>query len=784
MKTQVLSYFVTIALLYANMVQATEAAFMPSTDKTDNTTVNSWLNQNTGFEKNFGQVSDFEGKPVREVLFRANLGDYSVFITEQGVSYVMYQRSHELDRSMQELERLPFEPDRQPEKALPANLQYARIDLLLKNSVIQDAHIEYEEPLPGYTNYYLSSCPDGALFVKTYNKIRINEVYPGINWVWKFDGGQLHHEFEIEPGADLSNIKMEVKWADCELTENGKKIIFSTPLGKIADGAILAYENTANKKPVYVSYKKENNLIVYDVKNYSGQKPLIIDPPLSLTWATYYRGVDNDNGKSITTDASGNVFVTGRTYSENFPTKDPEGGTYFQGTHGGVDGYWKNNDVFILKFNNAGVRLWATYYGGEDGDFGNSIITDFSGNVFITGDTYSEDFPIFDPGGEAYFKGAYGTGDWNSDVFILKFNNAGVRLWATYYGGEDGDYGSSMITDVSGNVFVTGRTDSENFSTYDPGGGAYFQGTHGGIGEYLDSHVFILKFNNAGVRLWATYYGGNETDYGNSITTDSWGNVFVSGTTYSENFSTYDAGDGAYLQETHGGGLHDAFILKFNNAGVRQWATYYGGNGGDYGNSITTDVSGNVFLAGVTYSENFPTYDPDGEAYFQDTVGAGYSDRDAYILKFNNEGVQLWATYYGGSEDDYGYSITTDSWGNVFLTGYTYSYDFPNYDPGGGAYFQGTHAGWGHLDVIVLKFNNAGERLWATYYGGSVHDYGNCITADVSGNVFVTGTTDSEDIPIENPGEETYFQSSGWGLDSEVFILKFGDSTVTVDFSE
>ncbi|MEO0284991.1 MAG: SBBP repeat-containing protein [candidate division WOR-3 bacterium] len=706
--------------------------------------VKSWINDYIGFEKNFGQVKDFEGKPVKDVLIRAKLPNFGIFITRKGVSYVIY--SYIGKKNFDKRNRLLHPEENKSE------VSYARIDVDLIDANIKEENIDFEDPLPGYTNYYLPSCPDGVLGVITYRKVRIREIYPGIDWVWRYEDGKVHHQFELKPFADISRIRMDIKYADVEI-KDGKKLILKTPISQIEDGEILAYQASKEAK---VLYDFKEGYITFTA-NYSRENTLIIDPPLALLWATYYGGSDWDEGWSIATDVGGNVVLTGVTHSADFPTYNPGGNTYYQGTIAGYD------DAFILKFNNSGVRIWATYYGGSDYEFSFSITTDPNANIFVTGRTRSTDFPTYNPGGNAYYQGTIAGG---SDIFILKFDISGEREWATYYGGSSYESGYSITTDADANVFLTGETSSTNFPTYDPGGNAYYQGTYGG--EWADA--FILKFDNFGVRKWATYYGGDSADVGISITTDASGNVFLTGGTRSANFPLQDPGGGAYYQGTKAG-YSDVFILKFDNSGVRKWATYYGGNYREGGYSITTDVSGNVFLTGRTESTNFPTQDPGGGAYYQTNAGGD----DPFILKFDNSGVRLWATYYGGNDNDEGTSITTDASGNVFLTGITCSIDFPTYNPGGYAYYQGYV---GACEAFILEFNNSGVRKWATYYGGSDGEWGVSIATDVSGNIFVTGITSSNDFPTFYPGGNTYYQVVYAG-NGDAFILKF-ESSISV----
>ena len=417
-----------------------------------------------------------------------------------------------------------------------------------------------------------------------------------------------------------------------------------------------------------------------------------------------------------------------------------------------IANYNKSEDIIIDPY-----RIWATYYGGSGNDIGNNICTDNSGALYVTGTTTSTNFPTHTLPG-AYNQTTISSVNWE-DAFILKFNSNGVRLWATYYGGSHWDDGSSICTDNSGALYVTGQTHSTDFP-FKTLPGAYNQTTYGG--QFGDA--FILKFSSSGARIWATYYGGNGLDIGYNICTDNTDYLYVTGRTNSTNFPIKTLA-GVYNQTTSGG-FEDAFILKFNSNGVRLWATYYGGNGGDYGCGICTDNSGDLYVTGFTGSTNFPIQTLPG-AYNQ-TFG-GYSD--AFILRFNSSGARIWATYYGGSSREDGYGICTDNSSNLFVTGLTESTNFPTQTLSG-AYNQTTYGD--SSDAFILKFNDSGARLWATYYGGSLWDYGYDICIDTSGNLYVTGRTFSTNFPTQIlPG--AYNQTTVGGQ-YDAFILKFNSS--------
>jgi hypothetical protein len=378
------------------------------------------------------------------------------------------------------------------------------------------------------------------------------------------------------------------------------------------------------------------------------------------------------------------------------------------------------------------ILQWATYYGGSGAETGGYTTLDGSGNVYLCGATASTT-TIASGGHQTSFGGV-------NDAFLVKFNSSGVRQWASYYGGSDDDRGTYCHVDKNNNVYLAGRT----LSTSSIASSGH-QTTHGG-----DFDAFVVKFNSSGTRQWATYYGGSNIEEHVTCATDTGLNVYLAGTTQSNNniFST------GGFQNTFGG-FSDAFLVKFNASGTRQWGTFYGGTLLEEGGQCAVDKNGSVYLGGTTRS----TTNISGGG-FQNTKN---SARDGFLVKFNPNGTRAWGTYYGGNQDDYGNSVCVDTSLNVYLSGFTYS----SSDIASGG-FQNSFGG--SNDAYLVKFNTSGSRLWGTYYGGANGDYGpHCIT-DKFNNVYLTGYK----LSTSGIAAAGLFNTSKGNI--EGFIVKFNPS--------
>lgn len=382
--------------------------------------------------------------------------------------------------------------------------------------------------------------------------------------------------------------------------------------------------------------------------------------------------------------------------------------------------------------------IWGTYYGGTLEDITSDVAIDVSGNVYLAGTTDSST-GIAASGFQTVYGGAY-------DAYLVKFNSAGVRQWGTYYGGTGDEASYGLSVDGTGNIYLSGYTSSSTGISMTGGHQTVIGGSYDG---------FLVKFNSSGTRLWATYYGGTGDDFPFSNTTDGSGNVYLVGRT---NSTTSIAVVG---HQNTNGGLVDAFLVKFNSSGVRQFATYYGGTGDEYGLDCEVDASGNIFLSGQTFSTNAISTSGSHQIAYG-------GNRDAFLVKFNSAGVRQFGTYYGGTGADFLYASALDAGGNIIISGDTESTT---------AIASGGHQNslLGLYDAFVVKFNTSGVRQWGTYYGNTGDDYSavyKCIASDANSNIFLAGNTTSTS-GIASGGSITTLSGG-----SDAYLVKFNASGV------
>lgn len=424
-------------------------------------------------------------------------------------------------------------------------------------------------------------------------------------------------------------------------------------------------------------------------------------------YATYY-GADTllTFGSTIlcstgAVDPNGNFVIAGRaTYNSmqriQFPSTQPAGAYVDTVVGGSADG-------FFAEFDPNGFLRWATYYGGptqQNLEIVNDVAFDNSGNLYAVmgGDSMTP---------HQYLAGAYYDSTRRCGL-ILKFNPNLSRAWATSFGSKSGSLDKIAVDPPTGTLYVTGVAQDTLLPLANPGGLAYMDSIKNGAND-----AFISQFTPAGALSWSTYFGGNVTEYGTGLTVYST-DLFITGNTTSSNFPFYNSG--AYLDTTLGG-ANDIFIARFKSSGARVWSTYYGGSSSEsYSPAICSDLAGNIYVGASTKSSNTPTQFLQNMYY--DGSYNGNNVEDAFVISFNSSNQRLWATYFGGSEDE-GAALGIATYGNrkLYICGNTRSREnstipFPLEDLGGGAYWQPVYGG-GVYNGCISRFSIDSIGIWS-----------------------------------------------------------------------
>ncbi len=689
------------------------------------------------FVENKGQITNQHGTLRNDIQFKLQSGELALFI---GDGQLHYQWSKLLNPEAAQHEPNPWN---KPAALDDGNYQDPKLRMQAYRMDVQlvgantNATIIKEEQQSYFEQYYMGHANGQA---HSYNKITYKNIYPHIDWVLYTNEQQLKYDFIIHPGGDVNDIQLQYKGATALNIKDGA-LTATTPMGSITEAAPVSFYEDGSS--VSSTYKLEGNVLSFDIPNLNKSNTLIIDP--SLEWATYYGSTAADYSYALVADSAGNVYMAGSTLnSSNIATTGAH-----QTTYGG------NKDAMVIKFTEAGIRLWSTYYGGTGDDDFFSATTDGSHNIYLAGLTGSTTGIATSGAHQTSFSGG------NSDCFLVKMSPNGVRLWSTYFGGSGNEksnieYQVFVGCDSSDNIFMVGNTRS---TTGIATSGAH-QTSNGGN---IDG--FLVKFNTSGTRQWGTYLGGGDNDNMRKLAFDGSGNVYVAG----EMRSGGKATSGAH--QTAIGGNNDAYLIKFNSSGVAQWATYYGGSGSDSPQGLSVDYSGSyIFMSGSTNSSS-GIVTSGAHSTALNGSGSGTTS-DAFLVKMTTSGSRVWGTYYGGSGVDHSGDLIIDGAGNPGFTGTTSSTT--------GIATTGSHqqnnGGNNNFDAMFVIFTQNGSLSWASYYGGGSQDYGYGINNAAQNIIYITGFSSS----INNIAFSGH-QNTMAGA-SDAFLAKFTPDTTSFIF--
>lgn len=447
--------------------------------------------------------------------------------------------------------------------------------------------------------------------VANYAKLRLKNLYEGVDLVYYGNNNTMKYDFVVQPGADPKHILLAYDFGDnpdekgsLSINENGELIV-ATSFGNIIERKPYCYQIINGKKieceANYQIIDENLNRFTLDVTKYNFNYSLIIDP--ELMFSTYFGGIGLEGSTGIKVDANGNIYIAGYTESNDFPTTSGA----FDQSYNGV------RDIFICKMNASGSALiYSTLIGGNNQDDAFNMALDSSGNVYFTGRTWSTNYPTT----SGVFDGTFNGSDWNT--IVTKVNALGNSLiYSTFLGGES--YGNDLAIDSYGNAYITGQVPSS--AGFPTTSGAYDQ-SHNGIYD-----IYVSKLNSSGSTLiYSTFIGGSLTEFGYNIALDSDNNAYITGFTNSTNFPVTSGS----VDASYNGGSTDAFVCKLNSSGSALiYSTYIGGGGAEEGYDIALDANNNICITGPTTSSNFPVT---SGAFDESQNG----DTDAFVSKINS----------------------------------------------------------------------------------------------------------------------------------------------------
>jgi hypothetical protein len=627
--------------------------------------------------------------------------------------------------------------------------------------------------LPSVSHYLLGSDPSRWLQnVPNYSQVVYPEVYAGVDLIFHGSDDNLEHDFRISPGADPARLRFSIVGAnrislsdsgDLEVSLRSGTLIFQKP---------LAYQESARGKETVESsfVLNSDDTVQFRLGRYDRSRELIIDPVFSFS--TYLAGSIADYTTAVTSDSTGNVYVTGYTYSSNFPIEDGVQATY-EGSP----------DAFVSKLDPTGHSLlYSTYIGGSSRNYGNAIAIDSKGNIIVAGTSSSNDFPHVGSVPALTCEG-------NNDCFFLAslkpdgsaFNYVGLIGGIEGTAVETGSSGSGILTlDSAGNAYLASITDDSHFDIT-PG---TLSST---VPGYPYNSTFVLKANTHGALVYSTIVPGtapenpstsNNVFVPTGIVVDIHGQVTIAGTAGLGLPTTAGVIAPTFPNNPSAENASAGFVLQLNDkASAINYATYVPGT--DVVGGLAVDSSGDSYLTGETSETNLPV---SSNAY-QKILKAGQNCtcNSGFLLELDGAGKNvLAATYLEGTptpiynEGTNFAGIALDSHSNIYVGGSTASTDFPLQNPFVSLWTYSAYSG----DMVVAEMNSdLSALLFGSFlssidqvYGGSVFSG---LAVDYQDNLIVTGLTNATDFPT-TPGA---FQTVPPTQANHGFIAKFDMAT-------
>lgn len=589
------------------------------------------------------------------------------------------------------------------------------------------------DPVDGITNYLMGNNPSVWITgVQTFKKVVWSAVYPGIDVVFYGSPDGLEFDFLLRPGARPDTIRMQFSGCD-RLEQNAQGNL------TIAVGGVSITLQKPNISQTKDGIRREissgfriisDKVAALELGAYDDCMELLIDPVIAFS--TYLGGNEQAPGEGaygVVVDKDGSTYVAGYTSALDFPVKNA-----LQPTLRGT------TNAFIAKFSNNGRKLvYSTYLGGSNVDFSSGIALDAQGNVYLSGYTSSTDFPVVNAF-QSVLRG-------KQNAFVTKLNKAGNNIvYSTYLGGSAMDAANGIAVDSAGAVFVTGSTSSVDF----PVRNAVQPVINGSI------NAFITRLSPAGNSLiYSTYLGGSLQDTGNSVALSRDGSAYITGFTDSPDMPVKNA---FQPRLANAQGIRDAFVAKLNATGNSiDYCTYLGGSLDDFGSAIAVDSQGSAFVAGTTFSNDFPVLN----ALQPGLLGIA----NCFITRFAPDGKSLvFSTYLGGSGYDYGNAIALGTQGDIQVSGATTSANFPLQNA-----LQPVYSG--NTDAFISTLSADGSALkFSSFLGGTNADFSNAVTTSKH-NTTIAGVSMSTDFPTKNPVQPSLIGSA------DAFVTQIDDGT-------